>query len=247
MAVRLGYGARASVLSWWRVAAQEYARFAASERGYVWLDKLAPASLFGLVTVLKAVALGFTLQSALIEASFGVVLLCVHLGVSTAFFGLVTALYLLRRRPIRRVQGPAQRLAALLGSYVMLPAAMSQVSSDNLALLVTADLLMIVGTGGAALALAWLGRCFGVFPEARGLVTSGPYRYVRHPMYLFEFVAFLGLVLPATSPLGLPLYAIFVLMQVARMHYEEQILAATFPDAYPAYRQRTARLVPGIY
>jgi protein-S-isoprenylcysteine O-methyltransferase Ste14 len=248
MAVGLDSNAQLRARSWWQHARNAYDRFAASERGYVWLDKLAPAYLFGIVTALKAVALGFMLQTVVGGEGGGqALLLCLHLAVSTAFFGLVTALYLVRRRPIRRVEGAAQRVAALLGSYVMLPATLSHVSADNLMVLFAADILMIVGTAGAAVALARLGRCFGIFPEARGLVTGGPYRLVRHPMYLFEFVAFLGLVLPATSPLSLPLYTVFVAMQLVRMHYEERILTTTFPEVYPAYCQRTARLIPGLY
>ena len=56
--------------------------------------------------------------------------------------------------------------------------------------------LMLVGELVAVLACLWLlasvlalGRCFGVLPEARGLVTRGPYRTVRHPVYLGEIAA----------------------------------------------------------
>ena len=98
-----------------------------------------------------------------------------------------------------------------------------------------------------ALSLASLGQCFGIFPEARGLVTDGLYRRVRHPMYLFEFVAFLGILLPALTPLNAVLYAFFVAFQLGRMHYEEQTLEQAFPTEYPEYRRRTARLIPGMY
>jgi protein-S-isoprenylcysteine O-methyltransferase Ste14 len=163
------------------------------------------------------------------------------------FFGLVATLYLLRREPIRRVEGLRQGLVALLGSYIMLPVAIAGSEHADLLLLVLGDALMIYGTAGAVFALAHLGRCFGIFPEARGLVTSGPYRLVRHPMYLFEFVAFLGVLLPNLNVLNVTLYAAFACFQLSRMAYEEQVLRSTFPLEYPAYAAQTRRLVPGIY
>jgi protein-S-isoprenylcysteine O-methyltransferase Ste14 len=153
----------------------------------------------------------------------------------------------LRRRPIKRVANPVQGIIALLGSYVMMPVALSGAATDDRAVMIVANALMVVGTGGAALALASLGRCFGIFPEARGLVTHGLYRWVRHPMYLFEFIAFFGILLPALSLINALLFAAFVAFQLGRMHYEEQTLEDVFPAEYPAYRAKTARLIPGLY
>jgi protein-S-isoprenylcysteine O-methyltransferase Ste14 len=220
-----------------------------TERGYVYLNKLIPAALFlVLFAVPKVQGLSDGFEHLLAgDASLKRMLGLLYQASGLAFFGLVVTLYLLRKRPLKRVAGPLQGLAALLGSFVMLPVALSGGISDDPRLLFLADLLLILGTAGAALALASLGRCFGIFPEARGLVTHGLYRFVRHPMYLFEFIAFLGVLLPAGTPLNLALYLAFVWLQLARMHFEEQALSAVFPDTYPAYRAATARLVPGVY
>lgn len=222
-------------------------RLEQTERGYVWLSKLGPAYFFALMAALKlwtlAMLVGRYFQG---ETTAGLVLLAVHKGVGATFFGLVATLFLLRRRPLKRVGGPVEGLVALVGSYVMLPVALGPTSAVDDQVLLLADGLMAVGTLGAAFALLSLGRCFGIFPEARGLVTRGPYRFVRHPMYLFEFIAFLGVLLPSLSPLNLGLYGLFVASQLGRMHFEERALGETFPE-YRAYRARTARLVPGLY
>ncbi len=82
--------------------------------------------------------------------------------------------------------------------------------------------------------------------EARHLVTEGPYAVIRHPLYLAEEIAVLGVFLQFMSFwAGILLVAHFGL-QIQRMLNEEQILRQAFPG-YEAYMKRTARLIPGIY
>lgn len=233
----------------WRALSRAYARVESTERGYVYLSKLGPAYLFGLIAVLKAWALvGMTAGViAAGGADRATWMKLGYFGSGVLFFGLVATMYVLRKRPIRRVANSLEGSVALLGSYIMLPVAFSPTVLIDEWVWMTANLLLTVGTAGAALALASLGRCFGIFPEARGLVTHGLYRFVRHPMYLFEFAAFLGVLLPVLTPINALLYGVFAAMQLARMVFEEQALASSFPDAYPAYARRTARLIPGLY
>jgi protein-S-isoprenylcysteine O-methyltransferase Ste14 len=108
----------------------------------------------------------------------------------------------------------------------------------------------VAGDGLAAASYAWLlasvlalGRCFGILPEARGLVTRGPYRVVRHPVYLGEIGACAGLVLAAPSPRNLVLAVIFVIAQSIRMRFEEETLLEAFPG-YREYAARTPRILP---
>ena len=89
-------------------------------------------------------------------------------------------------------------------------------------------------------------RSFSLMAEARRLVTDGPYAYIRHPLYLGEAAAMLGLMLQFVSPLALGIAAVQLAFQLERMKNEEQILSEMFPE-YSAYMQRTARLVPGLY
>jgi protein-S-isoprenylcysteine O-methyltransferase Ste14 len=93
---------------------------------------------------------------------------------------------------------------------------------------------------------AWyLGRSFSLLPQARTLVTTGPYRFVRHPIYLGGLLITIGEVWLRFSALTLGLNLLFVAAQIVRLRYEEQILERTFPE-YAAYRARTSAIVPGI-
>jgi protein-S-isoprenylcysteine O-methyltransferase Ste14 len=100
----------------------------------------------------------------------------------------------------------------------------------------------------ASLALAFgslgrLGRCFGVLPDARGVVTRGPYRIVRHPLYLGEVGAVAGILVASPSPRNMLAISALVLAQTGRARLEERTLAAAFP-AYAEYAARTPMLVP---
>ena len=79
------------------------------------------------------------------------------------------------------------------------------------------------------------------------LVTSGIYRFIRHPSYLGLLVNSLGWALAFRSGVGLLLAALLIPPLLARMRAEERLLHAQFGGEYDAYRGRTSRLIPGLY
>ena len=95
-------------------------------------------------------------------------------------------------------------------------------------------------------------RCFMAWavvqpiPQARALVTNDPYRYVRHPLYLAEFLIVFGLGLGFKQPWSSVVTLLFLPAQLPRMNFEEEVLTKAFPN-YGDYARRTARLIPFIY
>lgn len=95
-----------------------------------------------------------------------------------------------------------------------------------------------------------LGRHFSIqvtVQKDHRLVTSGPFRLVRHPRYLGIAVCFFGTALVFESVAGLVLALLLLLVLFWRIHDEETFMAAHFPDEWPTYAARTARLVPFVF
>jgi len=109
----------------------------------------------------------------------------------------------------------------------------------------------VVFAGGIAVAI-WsrveLGRNWGM-PMTRKakpeLVTSGPYRFVRHPIYSGLLAGLLGTAL-VTNLIGLVIVAILGAYFYYSASVEEKNLTATFPAAYPEYRNSTKMLIPFV-
>jgi protein-S-isoprenylcysteine O-methyltransferase Ste14 len=108
---------------------------------------------------------------------------------------------------------------------------------------------LVLVTLAAALSLVSLltmGRRFGVRPALRGLVTTGPYRFVRHPMYLSYIIADIGYNLQEWNFVTLLLVLVGWMSLVYRIHAEERVISQ-HPE-WPAYAALARyRLFPGIW
>jgi protein-S-isoprenylcysteine O-methyltransferase Ste14 len=91
--------------------------------------------------------------------------------------------------------------------------------------------------------LRWLGKSFSILAEARQLVTEGPYRIVRHPLYICEGIAVVGVMLQVISPWATLIAIVAAMLQYRRMINEEAILNSAFPE-YRAYAARTPLVIP---
>jgi len=101
----------------------------------------------------------------------------------------------------------------------------------------------LAGWGLSVWALLALDRSFGIAPADRGLVQRGPYRLVRHPMYLGELIFRAALVGAGWSAGNGLLLGLLVALQIARIRREERLIAG-YPDYARAVRWR---LIPGLW
>jgi protein-S-isoprenylcysteine O-methyltransferase Ste14 len=163
-----------------------------------------------------------------------------------AFLVILVVMFAVRHIPQRTAPGFYPRFAAVAGTFLGGGIVLLPLQELSYALYLGSVLLIIGGTGLAIYAALVLGRSISILPEARRLVTRGPYALVRHPLYLGEIVAIAGVALQYLSAWALLLLALVCAFQFQRMKYEERVLFQVFPK-YGDYMARTARLMPGVY
>ena len=108
-----------------------------------------------------------------------------------------------------------------------------------------AAVLSVVGIGFALWGLLHLRRNFSVFVEVRDVVTTGPYRFVRHPLYVGEILMVLGLLLSAPTRFGIALLIALTVLQVVRAGMEERRLCDASPE-YAGRMQMTGGFFPRL-
>ena len=96
------------------------------------------------------------------------------------------------------------------------------------------------GLLGSVIVLSKLGKSFSIMPEARELVTSGPYAYARHPLYAMELITITGNVILYQQPWAALLGIGVMTLLVTRSFFEEKVLSEQFPE-YAEYRKRVKR------
>jgi protein-S-isoprenylcysteine O-methyltransferase Ste14 len=158
----------------------------------------------------------------------------------------VIGFLVMRRPPTNGAKGLGPRVASLLGTYLIIAIMLTPAPPISEAWLAGSTFLIFAGMTFALYAILWLGRSFSLMAEARELIVTGPYARVRHPLYVGEELAALGVAFQHLSPLGISLLALQICCQLYRMKCEETVLEDAFPT-YAAYRTRTARLIPGLY
>lgn len=101
----------------------------------------------------------------------------------------------------------------------------------------------LLGVVIAIWTIATLGRAFDVSPADRGLVSKGPYQWLRHPMYASELFSVIVVVLVELTMRNILVTAVLVVTLVLRIKWEEKIISG-----YQAYgRQVRSRLIPGVW
>ena len=110
----------------------------------------------------------------------------------------------------------------------------------------TGFIVQVTGLVVVIVSLFALGRSFGFVAADRGLITRGPYRVARHPMYAGYLMIQVGYVLQAISWRNIIVVLAVTGCNVGRALAEERVLGAS--ASYPSYRERVRwRLLPGIW
>jgi protein-S-isoprenylcysteine O-methyltransferase Ste14 len=210
------------------------------------LDRLLPSALFAVLALAKVRGI-VQLMAAPDQPSLEMWILhslaLGHALLTFAFTLLLSILFLARKSPVSGRSSPRAMAVALGGTFIMWIALAQPTTIDDWRVLALSDLLVAVGLAFSIYALGALRFCFGLAPEARGLVTTGAYRIVRHPVYLGEFAALFGSLLPVLAPLTVVIFGVFCALQACRAALEESVLSESFPG-YSVYRQRTPALLP---
>jgi len=229
------------------------------ERGLFWLENFRRTKNFDLLAASPLILwylLGFRRQAPitlirlqeLMNGTINLLDFLQLIALLGSFVLIFILVYLLitRRTPELRSYGALPRVVAVCGTFLGNGFLYLRAVQLTLPVQVLADLLIIAGTIGALVAASRLGASFSLMPEARKLVTTGPYAVIRHPLYLAEMVGILGLVLQFEQTWALFLGAAVFGLQYWRSVFEERVLTQAYSD-YAAYRARTWRFFPYLF
>jgi protein-S-isoprenylcysteine O-methyltransferase Ste14 len=142
------------------------------------------------------------------------------------------------------------KMASVLGLFVMIAALVSLYAIG--ALLSLQPIAIILQVFAVAL-MVWARVTFGsrsfhasADPTAGGLVTTGPYRYIRHPIYTAACLFGWGGVITHWSKLSAALGVLLIVGGLVRVFCEERLLAQSYPE-YLLYKKGTKRVLPYVF
>jgi len=162
------------------------------------------------------------------------------------FYALLVFLYFIRSSARSTTNSLFAKAIAVIATFLPFTIPLLSRPSDNPNILLLASLVTIFGIAIALYSLRTLGRSFSIIPQARRLVQTGPYKLVRHPVYLGELISILGIVLARPSAITMAIYCLLIALLLYRALQEEKLLAGIFPE-YDTYSLRRARFIPGVF
>lgn len=207
------------------------------------LGKFAMLSVFGYLAYsqveLIAGIIAFRSQIPLWELKL------ISLIFSTIFLLLILYFTITRLPPRNSAAGVEPRITAVGGTFVMGLLIVLPAGEIGVELRIVSTVLIIVGTILSLYCIRQLGRSFSIMATARELVTEGPYKIIRHPLYGAELVTILGVCIGHWSPAAAALGLVWLGLQIRRAQNEERVLRECFPE-YGDYARRVPMLLPGF-
>lgn len=221
---------------------------AQARSGAYWRDlvfsRLVPALFFSLFLARQIVVLRGGFRGV---HGTGDVLFLVQQVLALAYFTMLIVLYTVRL-PRRGTDRRAYVIfIAFSGTFAAIAASFLPGGIRRDALLPVADVLATLGLAYSVWGLAYLRRSFSIIPEARRLVTGGPYGLSRHPVYLGEIATAIGVNLATAGPLSALAVLYFIACEVLRIRWEERVLERAYPTDYPSYAGRVPRYLPNPF
>jgi len=208
------------------------------------LSRLLPSLFFSLFLARQLALMGGSIHGVRTVSDL---LFLIQQLLALAYFTMLVVLYAVRL-PQR---GTDRRLAvifiAFTGTFAAIGANFLGGGNRRDSLVLVADILATAGLAYSVWGLAYLRRSFSIIPEARRLVTGGPYSLSRHPVYLGEIATAIGVNLATAGWLGALAVGYFIACELLRIRWEEGVLARAFPGDYPAYARRVPRYLPNPF
>jgi protein-S-isoprenylcysteine O-methyltransferase Ste14 len=167
--------------------------------------------------------------------------------VPLVFSETLPVIFILCRAPSSEVsRNPLDWLLGVAASLMPLLIVTGSGGHHSTALMLAVIICMTFGAMLEVSAKVVLGRSFGLVAANRGVVTDGPYRFLRHPIYAGYTLVHIGYLLSSPSIHNAVLYASTLAVQIARIVREERILMRD--ETYRAMAMRVRyRLLPGIF
>jgi protein-S-isoprenylcysteine O-methyltransferase Ste14 len=163
-----------------------------------------------------------------------------------ASFYMLLALLIMTRSPAKaQADGLLPRIAAFVGTYLPWTITFFGKTDQALPNLVSTACVLI-GIIMMLVTIRHLGRSFSVVPQARSVVQTGPYRWIKHPLYFSEEIAIVGAALQYLTPVTVIVLVLHFAVQVSRILYEEDLLRRNCPE-YSSYEASRWRLIPYVW
>jgi protein-S-isoprenylcysteine O-methyltransferase Ste14 len=144
------------------------------------------------------------------------------------------AFWMIFRKPASKESSWQVQLLAWTSAFV--PLALNVSGQASLWLSIPGLLLMLWSFWS-------LGDAFSIAPAERRLVTEGPYRFIRHPMYAGEILSLFGLCLGSPSLWNWIVLSLFIFSVQTRISHEEVLF-----ERYPIYAHFVKwRMIPGVW
>ena len=197
-----------------------------------WLEKWIPGHMLHLIIRLGVIAIAIVFLAYRI-AQYNNFLVKPLWVVETLIFFAILMSYAIRTEPLARSMGIREIVIPLIGAVTPFALLFTPPSSwiyRNSYCLYAVFYWMTAATSLTLWGIWTLRRSFSVTVEVRALVTNGPYRWLRHPIYLGEIITAVGVLVWRFSPQNLAIFITFVIIQILRARWEEDKLKKFFPD-----------------